>query len=430
LNKPYLGLVPPKPKTMGLFKRTKNTNKPVLRQILDLIPDWILQRNINKFNADKGCHKYKTYDQLVALTFGQLCKCTTLADISAGLAVSQTFISDLKLKQNPAKSTMSDGNKNRTWRVFEALYFDLLRHYKHVLKHKHRSDVIDEVKRHAIKIIDSTTIPLCLSLFDWAKFRTAKGGIKIHTCWDDTLQIPDVINITEAAVHDSKGFVQQVFKKDTIIVEDRGYFEFNLMLARIKAENIFVTRIKSNTVYEVIEEIDLPDFKDQHILKDELIILTGTKALKTGIEKIILRRVAVYDEKNNKVIEIITNQLSWDAATIGALYKKRWDIELFFKALKQNLQVKTFIGTSENAVRSQIYVALINYLLLELLRRNTCKTKQGLSNFSEKIRICLTYYLSIEYVCNQIKPTVSRLITKPPNTTQQHIFCINQTSLL
>jgi len=111
---------------MGLFKRTKNTNKPVLRQILDLIPDWILHRNISKFNSDKGCHKYKTYDQLVALTFGQLCKCTTLADISAGLSVSQTFIADLKLKQNPAKSTMSDGNKNRTWRVFESLYFIIL----------------------------------------------------------------------------------------------------------------------------------------------------------------------------------------------------------------------------------------------------------------------------------------------------------------
>lgn len=415
---------------MGLFKRTKNTNKPVLRQILDLIPDWILQRNITKFNSDKGCHKYKTFDQLVALTFGQLCKCTTLADISAGLSVSQTFIADLKLKQNPAKSTMSDGNKNRTWRVFESLYFDLLRHYQQVLKRKHRVDVIAEVKRHAIKIIDSTTISLCLSLFDWAKFRTAKGGIKIHTCWDDTLQIPDMINITEAAVHDSKGFEQQVFKKDTIIVEDRAYFEFDLMMVRIKANNIFVIRIKSNTVYDVVKELDLPQDKDQHILKDELIVLTSAAAIKAGIDKVVLRRVAAYDEKNNKVIEIITNQLKWEAATIGALYKKRWDIELFFKALKQNLQIKTFIGTSQNAVRSQIYVALINYLLLELLRRNTCKIKQGLSNFSEKIRICLTYYLSIDYVCNNISSVVCRIKPKPPDHIQQDIFHQNNYLLL
>ena len=406
---------------MGLFKRSKNNNKPLLRQILDLIPDWILQGCINQYQSDKGCHKYKTYDQLVALTFGQLCKCTTLADISTGLSVSQTFIADLKLKQNPAKSTMSDGNKNRNWQVFELLYFKLLKHYEQVLKTKHRTDIIEQVKHHTIKIIDSTTIGLCLSLFDWAKFRTAKGGIKIHTCWDDTLQIPDMVNITVAAIHDSKGFEQQVFRKDTIIVEDRGYFDFSVMLARIKAQNTFVTRTKNNTVYQVVRELELPDEKDHHIIKDELIVLIGTKAIETGINKFTLRRTAVYDEKNDKVIVIISNQLTWDAATIAALYKKRWDIELFFKALKQNLQVKTFIGTSENAVKSQIYVALIMYLLLELVRRNTCKVKQALSNFSEKIRICLTYYLSIEYVCNQIQPIVCRVRPKPPDL-QKDIF--------
>lgn len=409
---------------MGLFKRTKNNNKPLFRQIIDLIPDWILQNGIHRFESDKGCHKYKTYDQLVALTFGQLCKCSTLGDISTGLSVSQTFMADLKLKQNPAKSTMSDGNKNRHWQVFEWLYFKLLKHYEQVLKSKHRGDIIEQVKHHAIKIIDSTTISLCLSLFDWAKFRTAKGGLKIHTCWDDTLQLPDMVNMTEAATHDSKGFEQQVFRKDTIIVEDRGYFDFALMLARIKAKNIFVTRIKNNTVYRVVEELALPDDKDQHILKDELILLTGTKAIDTGIGKHLLRRTVAYDEKTNKTIEVITNQLTWDAATIGALYKKRWDIELFFKALKQNLQVKTFIGTSENAVKSQIYVALITYLLLELLRRNTCNAKQALSNFSEKIRICLTYYLTLDYVCNQIQPVVCRIKPKPPDISRD-IFCPN-----
>ncbi len=411
---------------MGLFKRSKNNNKPLLRQILDLIPDWILQGCINQYQSDKGCHKYKTYDQLVALTFGQLCKCTTLADISTGLSVSQTFIADLKLKQNPAKSTMSDGNKNRNWQVFELLYFKLLKHYEQVLKTKHRTDIIEQVKHHTIKIIDSTTIGLCLSLFDWAKFRTAKGGIKIHTCWDDTLQIPDMVNITVAAIHDSKGFEQQVFRKDTIIVEDRGYFDFSVMLARIKAQNTFVTRTKNNTVYQVVRELELPDEKDHHIIKDELIVLIGTKAIETGINKFTLRRTAVYDEKNDKVIVIISNQLTWDAATIAALYKKRWDIELFFKALKQNLQVKTFIGTSENAVKSQIYVALIMYLLMELVRRNTCKVKQALSNFSEKIRICLTYYLTIEYVCNQIQPIVFRVKPKPPDL-QKDIFWKNST---
>ena len=390
---------------MSLFKRTKNTNKPLIRQILDLIPDRILQSCIVRSSSDKGCHKYMTYDQLVAMTFGQLCKCSTLADISTGLSVSKTFISDLKLNQNPAKSTMSDGNKQRTWTVFSSLYFDLLKHYEIVLKPKHRTNIIEEVKCHTIKLMDSTTISLCLSMFNWAKFRTAKGGIKIHTCWDDTLQIPDVINITVAKTHDSKGFEQKVFKKDTIIVEDRAYFDFLLMLARINAQNIFVTRIKTNTVYASIQELELPVGEDQPILKDELIYLTGDKAVSTGIDKHKLRRVVVYDEKNNKAVEIITNQLDWKASTMGALYKKRWDIELFFKALKQNLQVKTFIGTSENAVKSQIYVALITYLLLELIRRNICKTKQAFSNFCEKIRICLTYYLTLDYMLIRLLTT-------------------------
>ena len=153
---------------------------------------------------------------------------------------------------------------------------------------------------------------------------------KIHTCWDDTLQIPDVINITVAKTHDSKGFEQKVFKKDTIIVEDRAYFDFLLMLARINAQNIFVTRIKTNTVYASIQELELPVGEDQPILKDELIYLTGDKVVSTGIDKHKLRRVVVYDEKNNKGVEIITNQLDWKASTMGALYKKRWDIELFF----------------------------------------------------------------------------------------------------
>ena len=411
---------------MSLFKRTKNTNKPLIRQILDLIPDRILQSCIVRSSSDKGCHKYMTYDQLVAMTFGQLCKCTTLADISTGLSVSKTFISDLKLNQNPAKSTMSDGNKQRTWTVFSSLYFDLLKHYEIVLKPKHRTNIIEEVKCHTIKLMDSTTISLCLSMFNWAKFRTAKGGIKIHTCWDDTLQIPDVINITVAKTHDSKGFEQKVFKKDTIIVEDRAYFDFLLMLARINAQNIFVTRIKTNTVYASIQELELPVGEDQPILKDELIYLTGDKVVSTGIDKHKLRRVVVYDEKNNKAVEIITNQLDWKASTMGALYKKRWDIELFFKALKQNLQVKTFIGTSENAVKSQIYVALITYLLLELIRRNICKTKQAFSNFCEKIRICLTYYLTLDYICNNLKPIVSRVDYKPPDNNQQDIFRPNR----
>ena len=394
---------------MGLFRRTKNTNKPLLRQIIDLCPRWMLTRCADEHNGDKGCSRYKTYDQFVAQTFGQLNKCYTLSDISTGIGVSETFISDLGLEQSPARSTMSDGNKKRSYKVFESLYYRLLGHYARLLSKHGQSHIIEEIKGRDIKLIDSTTISLCLSMFDWAKFRTAKGGIKIHTCWDDAMMIPDMVNITEAKLHDSKGLAQSVFRKGTVIVEDRAYFDFLLMHQRIMAENVFVTRIKTNTVYQAVEELELPQGSDQDILKDEIIVLSSNKAVETGISEHPLRLVHVYKQDENKVIEIITNNLDWSARTIADLYKKRWDIELFFKAIKQNLQIKTFLGTSENAVKSQIYIALITYLLLQIIVRTIAKKEHAFSNFVEKIRICLCFYLTLDYACNSVGEGAKRI---------------------
>lgn len=402
---------------MGLFKRNKKNNKPLLRQIIDLIPVHILGGCVQRFKSDKHCSRYRTFDQLVAQMFGQLNKCYTLEDISAGIAVNKTFIADLGLTQSPARSTMSDGNAKRNWQIFETLYYRLLSYYQGVLKAKHQSIIIEELKGKLIKIVDSTTISLCLSLFNWAKFRTAKGGLKIHTCWDDSLGLPDLINITEARTHDVKGHPQHIFPRGSIVIEDKGYFDFRLMAARCVADNYFVTRIKDNTVYQTLSERPLPDDKDQHILKDEEIMLISPKAMEAGMGNYALRRVVVYDVENDRTIEVLTNNFEWEAATVAALYKKRWDIELFFKAMKQNLQIKTFIGTSENAVRSQIFIALICYLLLELLRRNTCKAKHAFSNFVERIRICLAYYISLEYVCNHISQGAKQIVekAKPPD---------------
>ena len=389
---------------MSLFRRNKNNNKPVIRQVIDLIPRFLINKSVSKYQSDKHCHKYKTYDQLVALLFGQLCKCSTLEDISVGIGVSETFIMDLGLEQSPAKSTMSDGNKKRNWQVFEHLFNELLKYYGSSLAKNDNQTMIEEVKSFTILIRDSSTISLCLSMFDWAKFRTAKGGIKIHTQWDEAMMLPNLVNISEAAVHDSKGFEQVIFEKGTIIIEDKGYWDFGVIRDRIKAENTFVTRIKDNTVYQVIEELELPDENDQHILIDELIQLTGKKALDLKLETQTLRRVVAYHEEKNTTIEIITNNLTWQASTVAALYKRRWDIEIFFKQLKQNFNVKTFVSTSPNGVKSQIFVALIAYLLLELLRRVKAKGKTAFSNFVEKIRICLCYYLTLDYVILRIQP--------------------------
>ena len=408
---------------MGLFRRNKNNNKPVIRQVLDLVPRWLFKSCTKTYKTDKGTSKYRTYDQFVALTFGQLSKCQSLNDISAGIGVSEIFIKDLGLAQSPARSTMSDGNKKRDWRVFESLYNRLLSHYKSVLKKHHDTRTIEEIKDKAVKLIDSSTISLCLSMYDWAEFRTAKGGIKLHTSWDAHMMIPEVVNITEAKVHDRHGLEQLIYPKDTVIVEDRGYFDFTLMLNRIQADNVFLTRIKTNTVYETIRELELPDEIDQNILKDEIIRLSSDKAKEVGISEYELRLVHVWKEDENKVITIITNQLDWSYNTISGLYKKRWDIELFFKALKQNLQVKTFWGTSENAVKSQIYVALITYLLLELIKRTKSKYTMAFSNLSEKIRFCLYHYLTLDYVVNEVRNGARKVSTKQSEIVfEQNLF--------
>lgn len=255
-----------------------------------------------------------------------------------GIGVSETFIKDLGLAQSPAKSTMSDGNKQRNWQVFEHLYNQLLQHYRSSLTKYANPAIVEEVANQTVLIRDSSTVSLCLGLFDWAKFRTAKGGLKIHTQWNETLMLPDFVCIIEAKVHDSKGFEQIVFPKGTIIVEDKGYWDFEVILARVRAGNTFVTRIKDNTIYEVIGEMELPDDDEQHILKDELIYLKGKKAIEIGQSEVILRRVVVYDADKDMQLEIITENTIWKASTIAALYKRRWDIEIFFKLLKQNLK--------------------------------------------------------------------------------------------
>jgi len=394
---------------MGIISKNKNTNKPLFKQIIDLIPKEILSVSITKYNSDKHYRAYKTYDQLVAILYGQLNKCVSLRDITLGLGLNSKLLTDIGLAQSPARSTMSDGNENRRWEVFESIYFSLVEHYSQIFSKTPNYKVIKEIQGKSVKLVDSTTISLCLSTFNWAKFRTAKGGLKIHTCIDEGKMIPEMINITEAKVHDRKGVEDFLFERGTIVVEDRGYFDFSLFKARIKNENYFVTRCKVNTCYETIEELDLPDGKDEHILKDEIIRLTSTKAIESGMNQEKLRRVVVYKEDENKVIELICNNLEWSAATIAELYKRRWRIETFFKLLKQNLQVKTFIGTNENACKSQIFISLIAFFLIELIRRTMSRAKHSFSNFVNLLRICLIHYHSLKYVVNEILPITQKV---------------------
>ena len=399
-------------------KLGKKSESPIFKQILDLIPNSILRASINKFKSDKSCSKYFTKDQLVSMLFGQLNKCLSLREIAMGIDQSPEFLSDIGLEQSPAKSTMSDGNAKRDYRVFEESYYSLCKYYKTQLHMRPEYKVIKEIEGMHIKIIDASIMSVCLKLFSWAKYRTAKGGIKAHVSLDEASMIPDIINISEAKVSDRRGVDNFRYEKDTIIVDDRGYFDTKLFKIRIDDQNHFVTRIKDNILYESVREYDLPDDKDEHILKDEIIRLTGKAAVENGMDQVELRRVVVYIEEGNRTVELICNNLKWSAATVAELYRRRWLIETFFKLIKQNLQIKTFLGTTPNACKSQIFIALICYLLLELIRRTLSNTTHRFGHFVTLIRVCLTQYNRLGYIVNntQIKVRKARKNQNPrPN---------------
>jgi len=384
-------------------KLGKKSESPIFKQILDMIPNSLLRKAIYKYKSDKSCSTYFTNDELVSMLFGQLNKCLSLREIAFGIDQSPEFLADIGIAQSPAKSTMSDGNAKRDYRVFEELYSLLCSYYKEQLRMRQDYKVIKEIEGMHIKIIDATIMSVCLKLFEWAEYRTAKGGIKAHVSLDETSMIPDIINITKAKLSDRRGVDDFRYPKDTIIVDDRGYFDTKLFKIRIDDHNHLVTRIKGNILYESVREYDLPDDKDEHILKDEIIRLTGKSAIENKVDDVEFRRVVVYIEEGNRTVELISNNLDWSAATIAELYKRRWLIETFFKLIKQNLQIKTFLGTTPNACKSQIFIGLIGYLLLELIRRTFSKTNHRFGHFVTLIRVCLTQYNRLSYIINNTK---------------------------
>lgn len=405
---------------MTSIHRSKSNARTLFAQILDLIPLSLLQSCINQTDANKGFRTYCTRTQLISMLFGQLNSCYSLRDINLGMNVNKLFLKELNLKQSPSRSTMSDGNAKRNYRVYELLFSKLVKHYKHCFAHTEKYRIIEGIEGKSVKIIDATTMTVCLSLIQWASFRTAKGGIKAHVSFDMATQIPEVVYISDARLDDRKGLSHLNLGHDNILVYDRGYFDFAFFKNRISNHADFVTRLKSKIRYDVVRQLPVPSDHPE-IISDKLIVIKGEKARTTQLDKETLRLVVVFDEVNQQYLQILTANLNWPATTISALYKCRWDIELFFKGIKQNLQIKTFIGTSQNACKSQIYIAMITYLLLEIIRRCISKAKHGFSNLVNLIRICLMHYHSLRYIVNDIRAITQKLQRRPPTRTQLNL---------
>jgi len=350
-------------------------------QILQLFPRTEFQKLVKETKAERHARGFSSWGQFVAMLFCQLGRAHSLREICQGLSTCEGKLSHLGISA-PNRSSLAYANEHRPWELYQKVFFSLLDRCRSArpLPKKFRF-------KNKLVSLDSTVIDLCVSLFDWAKYRRTKGAIKLHLILDHEGYLPSFGVITEGKVHDVKIAHILSFDPGTVVVDDRAYNDYRLFDKWTRTGVYFVTRMKDNAHYQVVENRPIP--QNRHILKDQIIRLTGIGA----IEKCphLLRRVEFYHEEKEETLVFLTNQFDFGASTIAAIYKDRWQIELFFKALKQNLKIKTFVGTSANAVKTQVWTALIAILILRYLQ---LKSKFGwsLSNLVALLRMNLFTY--------------------------------------
>lgn len=357
-------------------------NVTLLSQIVSLIDRNSFSKLVEKHQSDKASKGNDSWTHLVSMLFCHLSGSQSVRDVSNGLQSATGNLQHLGVKKAPSKSSVSYINKHREAQLFEDFYFTLYEQLKSSLPHPRR--FARKIKRKVF-LLDSTTISVCLNTFDWARFRQKKGAVKLHTLLDYDSTLPVFMHMTEGSKHDLTVAKQAPIPQDAVIVMDRAYVDFQWLNVLDSNNNIFVTRLKDNSAIEVLENF-LTNDKQSHILEDTDVALTGFYSKKKYPGK--LRVVKVYDERNDKTMALLTNQLSWTADTISQLYKARWDIEVFFKHIKQRLKIKTFIGTSPNAVLIQVWTAMMTILLLTYLK-NKAKYSWNLSNLVAFLRLNL-----------------------------------------
>jgi len=351
-------------------------------QLLQLFPRTDFQLLVKETRAERHARGFSCWGQFVSMMFCQLGRAHSLREICHGLSTCEGKLSHLGIDEAPKRSSLAYANEHRSWELYQKLFFRLLERCR-------KDGPFGKKFRFKNKLVslDSTVIDLCVSVFDWAKFRRTKGAIKLHLLLDHDGYLPCVGVITEGKIHDVKVAWSLSFEPGTVVVDDRGYNDYRLFAKWIEDEVYFVTRMKDNALYKVIESRPLP--QNRSVLKDQIIQLSGIGAWEKCPYP--LRRVEVWDEEKQQTLVFLTNHYEFGASTIAAIYKERWQIELFFKALKQNLKIKTFVGTSANAVKIQVWMALIAILILRYLQLRS-KFSWSLSNLVALLRMNLFSY--------------------------------------
>jgi IS4 transposase len=363
----------------------------LFNQLLHHFPRLEFAALVKKHQAERASKGFSCWTQFVSMLFCQLAHADSLREICNGLACCTGKLVHLGIKDAPNKSTLSYANAKRPAALFEDLFWTSLKRFRADASFGGRSLAKFRFKNKLLSL-DSTTISLCLNLFPWAEFRRVKGGVKAHVLLDHADYLPAFVLVTEAKRHDVKVVDSFPINPGSIVAFDRAYTDYGLFHRWTRRGIFFVTRIKSNATYDVVEEFQVP--QNRNITSDQLICLTGQRAKKNCPS--LLRRICLWDAENKREIVFLTNHMKFGSTTISNIYKERWQIELFFKALKQNLKVKTFVGTSENALLIQIWTALIAILLLKWLH-HLSKAGWSLSNLASMLRLNLFTYRNL---CN------------------------------
>ena len=338
-----------------------NEGKTIFSQVMEHMPLHEFRKCIQRYQGYYKVKNFSCLDQFLSMAFAQLTYRESLRDIEACLRAQQTKLYHMGIRSLISRNTLANANQQRDWRI----YSDFAQVLIHIARALYAGDDFGIELKETVYALDATTIDLCLSVFPWARFRKKKGAVKLHTLLDLRGSIPTFVSITDGKVHEVNILDELMLEAGSFYIMDRGYLDFARLYRMTQALAFFVTRAKSNMSCQRIaaREVD----KTTGLICDQTILLKNFYAVKDYPDK--LRRIKYHDAKTQKTLTFLTNNFSLPALTIAQLYKCRWRVELFFKWIKQHLRIKNFYGTSENAVKTQIWIAISVYVLVAIMKK-------------------------------------------------------------
>ena len=333
----------------------------VFSQVMDFLPEKKFRQCVNRYSGNYRVRSFTCYDQLLSMAFAQLTYRESLRDIECCLRAMREKLYHMGIRGKVSRSTLAEANEKRDWRI----YSDFAQILIHEARRLYVADDFGLQLKETVYALDSSTIDLCLSVFPWARFRKTKGAVKLHTLLDLKGDIPTFIWITDGKVHDVNVLDHLIPEPGAIYVMDRAYLDFQRLYQLHQCSAIFVTRSKTNTGLRRIysHKVD----KSSGVKFDQTVVLTGFYSKKDYPEK--LRRIKYFDIEKGRSFIFLTNQFTLPPLTIAELYRYRWRVEIFFKWIKQHLRIKSFYGTSENAVKTQIWIAVSTYVLIAIMKK-------------------------------------------------------------